>query len=68
MAAWRGKGTWRRKNTAAAESKATDLHPACPRCGDLLAPGSAYCAECGCAVTVQRSVGTVDEPAGDEAA
>ena len=34
------------------ERATSDLHPACPRCQDLLDPGAKWCNSCGCWVTL----------------
>jgi uncharacterized OB-fold protein len=42
--------TPRGKDKRAAERLASDILPACPRCGDLCEPDADYCPECGCAL------------------
>ena len=44
--------SWRTQNALAADAVLDDLSPVCTSCGDLLATGSVYCAECGVRVVI----------------
>lgn len=53
--------------TASNKQRSCDLNSAdhlpccCPHCQDLCEPGSSYCCECGCALTLDAALGGVVE-------